>query len=152
MVVPTKPIDPSDMKYMLPKAKRLFKKLHPHGFDPEVSRPTQPYYMVNWLHSVDCIDLKRTFEIDRAKVLEEYLAEWDATYQESYTYDDMDTGAMVLDVSRVPEDILIFRLAHQMSTVCIDSRLARKMLDVGLTGVQFYSIGEDYPPDWPWRK
>lgn len=150
LVLPTKPIDPSDKKYMLPKAKRLYKKLYPNGFDPEVLRPMQPYYIVNWLHSVDCIDLERTFELDRAGVLEEHLAEWNETYLNSYTYDDIDTGVMVLDVSRVPKDVMIFRLVHQMETVCIDSRLARMMLDAGLTGAQFYSIGKDYPPDWPW--
>lgn len=150
--LPNKPINPSDKKYMLPKGKRLYKKLYPNGFDPEVLRPTQPYYVVNWLHSVDCIDVERSLTLGRTLVLDEYLTEWDEYHNNNNYYDNIDMSTTVLDATRVPQEVLIFRLKRFMVTTCIDSHLALKMLDAGLTGVQFYSIGEDYPPDWPWQK
>jgi len=132
-LVGPKPFDPDSLKHMLPKGRRRFKAMFPNGFDPEALRPRQPYYVVNWLHALDCIDRERSIR-DSAP-------------------DDPDITFEVIEIDprRVPEDVLIFRPVLFMVTTYIDTRLAKKILDAGFTGPQFYPIGYDYPEDWPWQ-
>lgn len=88
--------------------------------------PALPYSVVNWLHLVDCINLKKS----------EYDIDEEPGEQPDYTF-----YRLVLDPKKVPDDVLIFRLKHDETTVVIDARLARKITDAGITGPQFNKIG-----------
>lgn len=85
--------------------------------------PALPYHVVNWLHVVDCIDMKKS----------EYDADDDG--EGEYLF-----SRVVLDATRVPEDVLIFRLRQDETTTMIDAALAKKIRKAGITGPQFYNL------------
>jgi hypothetical protein len=84
--------------------------------------PLEPYYVVNWLHLIDCIDLKKS----------EYDVEHEPGEEPDYTF-----FRLKLDPARVPPDVLIFRLKYESTTTVIDARLAEKIRRAGFVGPQF---------------
>lgn len=126
------------MAYVVSKQFRRFLEAeapgHAQFFEAEVSGPKKllqtlapalPYYIVNWLHIIDCIDLKKSeFEVD-----EEPGEEPDYTF-----------FRLVLDPVKVPDDVQIFRLKRDVTTTLIDSRLVRKIKHAGITGPQFHKV------------
>jgi hypothetical protein len=118
---------------MLPKGRQKFLTLFPDGFDAKALQPKACYYAVNWLYALDCVDEVRSIRDSEPD-------------DPNITYD-----VLTVDPSKIPEDILIFRPREQMFKVYIDTSLAVNILDEGFTGVQFYPIGAEYPPEWPWR-
>lgn len=87
--------------------------------------PACPYYVVNWLHVVDCIDLKKT-QYDLNDELDE---------DPDYTF-----FRLTLSPAKVPRDVSIFRLKHEVGTVVIDAQLANKIEAAGITGPQFDEV------------
>lgn len=92
---------------------------------PKKLIPGQAYFLVNWLHVVDCIDFERS--------------DW---YEEDEEGDEprYDFNEIVLDPSRVPPGVRIFRLRHFDVVTAIDADLAREIKRTGITGPQFYPI------------
>ena len=132
-LLPADKLDEKLLKRMLPKGRKRYQAMYPSGVEQTDLMPGCKYYAVNWLHALSCVD-------------------------ESQSIRDSDPGdpevsydVLAVDPAKVPDDILIFRPAEQMFNVYIDTALALRILEAGFTGVQFYQILDDYPPEWPWR-
>jgi hypothetical protein len=93
---------------------------------PKRLLPKEPYYLVNWLHVVDCIDLDKS--------------EWDDQDPPTGDPAQYDYWRIVVDPSRVPADVFVFRLKYFHVTIVIDQRLAQKIRKQGFTGPQFYDL------------
>ncbi|MCC5787307.1 MAG: hypothetical protein JJU33_11475 [Phycisphaerales bacterium] len=92
---------------------------------PKKLIPDRPYFLVNWLHVVDCIDFDKS--------------DW---YEEDEDGDEprYDFNEIVLDPTRVPPEVRIFRLRHFEVVTAIDSGLADEIKRAKFTGPQFYRI------------
>ena len=84
-----------------------------------------PYYVVNWLHMVDCIDLKKS-EYDLSEELDQ---------EPEYTF-----FTLTLSPAKVPKEVFVFRIKHEIGTVVIDAQLAQRIRAAGITGPQFYEV------------
>lgn len=107
---------------------------HAQFFEAEVTGPKKliqtldpalPYYIVNWLHIVDCIDLKKS----------EYDVDEEPGEDPDYTF-----YRMALNPAKVPRNVHIFRLERDCTTTVIDSRLAEKIKKAGFIGPQFHKV------------
>lgn len=96
-------------------------------YGPKKLIPKTPYYLVNWLHLVDCIDMKKSeYEV---------LPPSKRGGEPEYDFDHF-----VVDPKKVPKDVLIFRPKLYETVVAIDTRLADKLKASEFTGPQFYPL------------
>lgn len=84
-----------------------------------------PFFVVNWLKMVDCIDLKKS----------EYDLDEDEGEEPDYTF-----YTIKLAPKKVPAAALIFRLKHECTSTVIDEELAKKMQKAGFVGPQFGKV------------
>ncbi|MBJ6761551.1 hypothetical protein JGU66_12310 [Myxococcaceae bacterium JPH2] len=98
-------------------------------------RPVQePYYLMNLLDTLDCVDLEKSkFEravIDPSLIMTFFL--------------------LVLDESRIPEDKKLFRLKESPELIIIREDLAQGILDTDHNGMMFLEMHE-YGKEWGGR-
>ena len=130
---PAATFDETVVTHMLPKGRDKYKSLFPNGFDAKVLRPNDKYFVVNWLFALSCADESQSIRDSEPN-------------DPAISYE-----VLAVDPSKVPDNVLIFRPKEQLYSVYIDTHLAIDMVNSGFTGIQFYPIGDEFPPDWPWR-
>ncbi|HYO56131.1 imm11 family protein [Archangium sp.] len=91
----------------------------------------EPYFLMNLLGTVDCVDLERS-KFKRSAIRPDLISTF---------------YLLVLDESRIPADKKLFRLKHSPKLVVIREDLGREILDAGCDGMFFLDL-EEYGKEW----
>jgi hypothetical protein len=83
------------------------------------------FFIANWLHLVDCIDLQKSEIMD---------TETNSEGEVEYDFD-----RIVIDPLKVPSDVFIFRLKYMNTTIVCDSAMKTLLRQHKITGPQFYT-------------
>lgn len=100
---------------------------------PGVGEAQRRYWVVNWLHLLDCLEGPTSAEIRASG-----------------------TGLrmVVIDAERIPPNVLVGRLKDRRVTTIVRSDLVRKIKKAKFTGPQFYDVWmktDEGAPDPHWR-
>jgi len=81
-----------------------------------------PYWIMNLLRMIDCVDESRS--------------NWSIGYGGLKSY-----RSWILDKSRIPSDAMIFRVLNAESSVVVTDEARKRVEQVGITGVGFAELG-----------
>lgn len=96
-------------------------------YGPKKLLPTQPYYIINWIRVIDCIDMQKS-DYERYEILGS-----NGVFRNRFY-------SIVIDENRVQDDVKVFRLKHCEHYVGIRDDFAKQMRAAGLTGIQIYDL------------
>lgn len=90
-----------------------------------------PYYIMNLLDMVECVDLEKS-KFRRSSIEPEFIFH---VYQ------------LVLDESRIPNDAKLFRLKEKPDLFIVRQDLAQELIDAGFKGMMFQDL-EELGKEW----